>query len=170
MTRRSGTSRVLLFTVFFIFYARLNVRAWLSIRCRWTVVYTVLYRCSYISIRCFMYNATINLECNTGTTLIWVCSHTDAPQWVSAAPYSWNYNSTHSFIHQPRQGFIHFEITLLILLYSNSQEAVVLRSLPEVILHHKNIPLQNKSIWAQSIKLKVLVMLNKMLFYWIKYI
>lgn len=55
-------------------------------------------------------------------------------------------HNTHSFIHQPRQGFIHFEITLLILLYSNSQEAVVLRSLPEVILHHKNIPLQNKSI------------------------
>lgn len=51
----------------------------------WTVVYTdlVLYSCSYISIRCFMYNATINLDCNT-TQLLPCCP---APRWVNTAPY-----------------------------------------------------------------------------------
>lgn len=54
-------------------------------------------RCSYISIRCFMYNATINLECNRCT--VWLRSHAVlmCPRWsgstLAPADRKQKYNS-----------------------------------------------------------------------------
>lgn len=88
--RPSGTLvfQTLLFTLLLVFfYARLNVRVWLSIRCRCLHTKLVLYRCSYISIRCCMYDATINLECNADRRVsVDLFSRRDGPGWRHAAP------------------------------------------------------------------------------------
>lgn len=60
---------------------------WLSIRYRCLHTKLVLYRCSYISIRCFMYDATINLECNADRRVsVDLFSRRDGPGWRHAAP------------------------------------------------------------------------------------